>query len=68
MIWVCTVCQAFLAGNMFEILEHFQILKDKGQVMLIILFVLMLYIPANNFQSCQANFLSSWVEPVLNSG
>ena len=41
---------------MFEILEHFQILKDKGQVMLIILFVLMLYIPANNFSVTSSPF------------
>ena len=30
-----------------------------------ILFVLMHYVPVNNFQSCQDDFLSSWVEPVL---
>ena len=41
---------------MFEILEHFQILKDKGQVMLIILFVLMFYIPANNFSVTSCRF------------
>ena len=29
----------------------------------LILIVLLLYTPVNNFQSCQNNFLFSWVEP-----
>ena len=28
-------------------------------------FVLMLFVPINNFQSCRDDFLPSWVEPVL---
>ena len=40
--------------------------KDKN--ISLCLFVLMLYLQLNNFQSCLDDFLSCWDEPDLSSG
>ena len=37
----------------------------KTEIIAVYMFILMLYIPDNNFLSCQDDFLSLWVELVL---
>ena len=56
--------------GMFYPFKKFTALQIEGIFFCkkLVLFVLMLYVPVNSFQSFWDDFLSSWVEPVLSRG